>query len=223
MWLVRKYEKVHNLDFFNNLLRQSAIKTPPKKKNGLKAWIDQTLAPLSLLLRNLHVGPNTVTFFGVLVTLMVPVEMVKSDWVGSGLWLLASGFFDLLDGSLARQAKAQSSFGAFWDSTLDRVSESLVFGGYLLYYYQHQESNLLLTAFAVSILSLLISYTRARAEGLGVDCEVGILPRPARVLILAFGFLASQPTGVLLLVGALTLVTVVQRILWVYQRAPKGR
>jgi CDP-diacylglycerol---glycerol-3-phosphate 3-phosphatidyltransferase len=169
------------------------------------------------------IGPNTVTFAGVLVTLMVPVEMVKSDWVGAGLWLLASGFFDLLDGSLARHAQARSSFGAFWDSTWDRVSESLVFGGYLLYYYQHQEPNLLLTAFAVSILSLLVSYTRARAEGLGVDCEVGVLPRPGRVLLLAFGFLVSQPTGALILVGALTLVTVIQRILRVYQKASKSR
>ncbi len=181
------------------------------------------LAPLCRLLNSLGVGPNTVTFVGVLVTLMVSVEMVKSDWSGAGLWLLAAGFFDLLDGSLAREAKARTAFGAFWDSTLDRVSESLVFGGYLLYYYQHKELGLFLTAFAVSILSLLVSYTRARAEGLGIDCEVGVLPRPGRVLILAFGFLAFQPDGVLLVVGVLTLVTVMQRILWVYQKAPRGR
>jgi CDP-diacylglycerol--glycerol-3-phosphate 3-phosphatidyltransferase len=154
---------------------------------------------------------------------MVPVEMVKGDWLGAGLWLLASGFFDLLDGSLAREARVQTLFGAFWDSTLDRVSESLVFAGYLLYYYQHQETGLFLTAFAVSILSLLVSYTRARAEGLGINCEVGLLPRPGRVLILAFGFLAFQPDGALILVGFLTLVTVIQRILWVYQKAPRSR
>lgn len=178
---------------------------------------------MSRFLHSIHIGPNTVTFVGVLVTLMVPVEMGKSDWLGAGLWLLAAGFFDLLDGSLAREVKVSSTFGAFWDSTLDRVSESLVFAGFLLYYYQHQQPGLFLTAFSVSILSLLVSYTRARAEGLGINCEVGILPRPGRVLILAFGFLANLPTGALLLVGVLTLVTVVQRVLWVYQRAPRSR
>jgi phosphatidylglycerophosphate synthase len=185
--------------------------------------VGRTLAPLCRFLHSIHVGPNWVTFVGVLVTLVVPVEMTKADWLGAGLWLLAAGFFDLLDGSLAREAKVQTVFGAFWDSTLDRVSESLVFAGYLLYYYHKQETGLFLTAFAVSVLSLLVSYTRARAEGLGIDCEVGLLPRPGRVLILAFGFLMFQPTPVLLVVGVLTLVTVLQRVLWVYQKASKDR
>ncbi len=173
------------------------------------------------MLSLLHVGPNTITFVGVIVTGMVPVEMVKGDWPGAGLWLLAAGFFDLLDGALARHLKAQTVFGAFWDSTLDRLSESLVFAGFLLYYYQQQQMGLFLAAFAVSTISLLVSYTRARAEGLGIDCEVGWLTRPGRVLILAFGFLASLPTAALLLVGGLTLVTVIQRVDWVYRNSPK--
>lgn len=189
----------------------------------MKLWVDQTLDHLSPVLITLHVGPNTMTFVGVLVTAMVPIQMVRGDWLGAGLWQLAAGFFDLLDGSLARNIKAQSVFGAFWDSTLDRVSESLVFAGFLLYYYQHQEPVLLMAAFAISILSLLVSYCRARAEGLGINCEVGILPRPGRVLILAFGFLAGLPTASLLGVGTLTLVTVIQRVFWVHQKAPRGR
>jgi CDP-diacylglycerol--glycerol-3-phosphate 3-phosphatidyltransferase len=154
---------------------------------------------------------------------MVPVEMVKGDWLGAGLWLLSAGFFDLLDGAMARNLKVGTVFGAFWDSTLDRVSESLVFAGFLLYYYQNQQPGLFLVSFAVSTLSLLVSYTRARAEGLGINCEVGWLARPGRVLILAFGFLASLPTVALLLVGGLTLVTVVQRIEWVYRKSPTIR
>jgi CDP-diacylglycerol--glycerol-3-phosphate 3-phosphatidyltransferase len=204
-------------------LKTILAKSKAKKKSALKTWVDRTLTPLSRFLHSIHVGPNTVTCAGVLATAMVPVETVKSDWLGAGLWLLAAGFFDLLDGSLAREAHVSTTFGAFWDSTLDRVSESLVFAGFLLYYYQHQQPGLFLTAFGISVLSLLVSYTRARAEGLGIKCEVGILPRPGRVLILAFGFLADLPTGALLLVGVLTLATVAQRVLWVFQRAPKGR
>ena len=149
---------------------------------------------------------------GVAVTFMVPVELLQDKWLSAGLWLLGAGFFDVLDGALARNNGLKGAFGAFWDSTLDRVSEAVVFGGLLLYYYQHQKPEALLLAFGVCILSLLVSYTRARAEGLGIDCEVGILPRPGRVILLALGFFAAQPTFALVLIGVLSLITVLQRI-----------
>jgi phosphatidylglycerophosphate synthase len=152
---------------------------------------------------------------------MVPVMMVQENWIAAGLWLLAAGFFDILDGSLARYGGFKSTFGAFWDSTLDRVSEAIVFAGFLLYYYQHQNQSALLLAFGVSILSWLIPYTRARAEGLGIHCEVGILPRPARLLLLAFGFLVIQPTPALVIVGVLSLVTVLQRVFWVWDKTKR--
>ncbi len=166
----------------------------------------------------MHIGPNTVTFTGALVTFMVPVEFLKERWIPSGLWLLGAGFFDVLDGSLARNNGQPKLFGAFWDSTLDRVSEAVVFGGFLLYYYQHQNPQVFLLAFGVCILSLLVSYTRARAEGLGIDCEVGWLPRPGRVILLALGFFFAKPILALEVVGILSLVTVAQRVHWVWTK-----
>ncbi len=134
------------------------------------------------------------------------------------MWLLGAGFFDVLDGSLARYYGFKGTFGSFWDSTLDRVSEAVVFMGFLLYYYhQHFQGGLGL-AFAACVLSFLVSYTRARAEGLGIDCEVGILPRPGRVLLLSLGLMTAQPTPALALVGFLSLVTVIQRVLWVWKK-----
>ena len=137
---------------------------------------------------------------------------------------MVAGFFDVLDGSLARNNRQQGLFGAFWDSTLDRVSEAVVFGGFLLYYYNHQEPQDLLLAFGVCIVSLLVSYTRARAEGLGVDCEVGLLPRPGRVVLLALGLIFGKPTAALWLVGLLSMVTVSQRIhrVWCETRNTKS-
>ena len=193
-----------------------------KKKKDLKSNIDKILAPLCGLLASLGIGPNLVTFAGVLVTFMVPVEMLKERWLAAGLWLLGAGFFDLLDGSLARNNRFKSLFGAFWDSTLDRVSEAIVFGGYLLYYYQHQKPGELLLAFGVSTFSFLVPYIRARAEGLGIQCSVGILPRPGRIILLAFGFFAAQPTWGLAVVGILTLITVFQRAFWVWQKTNKS-
>jgi CDP-diacylglycerol--glycerol-3-phosphate 3-phosphatidyltransferase len=178
----------------------------------LKTWIDKTLLPLSNLLAILKIHPNLITLMGVVVTLMVPVEILQDQWVAAGLWLLGAGFFDLLDGTVARNRKLQGPFGAFWDSTLDRISEAFVFGGLLLYYGQHQQFPALLLTFSVCILSLLVPYTRARAEGLGIKCEVGVLPRPGRVILLVLGFFLQQPFWALVLVGALSLVTVLQRV-----------
>jgi CDP-diacylglycerol---glycerol-3-phosphate 3-phosphatidyltransferase len=192
-----------------------------KQKFGLKSWIDRTLKPLCRLLGSWGVDPNWVTVAGVLVTLMVPVALLQEKWVAAGLWLLAAGFFDILDGSLARNLGMKRLFGAFWDSTLDRVSEAVVFGGVLLYYYQHQNQSVLLLVFTVCVLSLLVPYTRARAEGLGIDCEVGVLPRPGRVILLALGLFTGQLIPALILVGALSLITVLQRIHRVWVKSKK--
>jgi CDP-diacylglycerol---glycerol-3-phosphate 3-phosphatidyltransferase len=172
-----------------------------------------------------HVDPNWVTFLGVGLTFMVPLEVLHDRWIRAGFWLLAAGFFDVLDGSLARQNSRKRPFGAFWDSTMDRISEAIVFGGLLLYYGQHQDMTGLLMAFVVCILSLLVSYIRARAEGLGIDCEVGILPRPGRVILLVLGFWMSLPAPALAVVGTLSLVTVLQRIyhVWHSVRRVNGR
>ncbi len=195
-----------------------SIKTSLSKKSGLQSWIDRTLSPLCRFLASLKIHPNLVTLAGVFVTLMVPVEILRENGMRAGLWLLAAGFFDILDGSLARNSGLQGPFGAFWDSTLDRISEAFVFGGILLYYGQRQELSNLLLAFCVCILSLLVSYTRARAEGLGIECKVAILPRPGRVVLLALGLLAGQLFWALVLVGALSLITVGQRIHRVWRK-----
>lgn len=194
-----------------------------RKNNRLKVWIDRTLKPFSKILTAVRISPNLVTLTGVGVTLMVPWAILQEKWWMAGFWLLGAGFFDVLDGSLARNGGFKGSFGAFWDSTMDRVSEAVVFGGFILYYYQHQNPQALLLSFGVCILSLLVSYTRARAEGLGIDCEVGVLPRPGRVILLAIGLFAGQPTAALALVGLLSLWTVGQRIVHVWKKTNKSQ
>lgn len=186
----------------------------------LKSWLDASLKPFCRLLVALHIHPNAITFIGVLVTLMVPVSMKHENWIAAGCWLLFAGFFDILDGALARNGALTGRFGAFFDSSLDRVSEAIVFVGFLMYYYNHQDLRNLLLAFIVCILSFMVSYTRARAEGLKIECEVGVLPRPGRILLLAVGFFTAQPTFFLEVVGFLSLITVLQRIhrVWVEAR-----
>jgi CDP-diacylglycerol--glycerol-3-phosphate 3-phosphatidyltransferase len=130
----------------------------------------------------------------------------------AGAVMLFAGLFDALDGAVARESNLMSSFGAFLDSTLDRLSESAIFVGIVFFYASSSMPHEALLAGVAMTFSLMTSYTRARAEGLGFECEVGLLERAGRVVILSLfsltGFLIA---GVgLVAVGAL--VTTAQRI-----------
>lgn len=192
---------------------------------SLKAWIDRGLRPLTRAFVRVGISPNAVTVAGVLVSFLVPYAFLKDQWFAAALWLFASGFFDVLDGSMARNEKRGTAFGAFWDSTLDRLGEAVIFAGFILYYGRHQDEIGVLLALSVLVLSFLVSYTRARAEGLGIDCEVGVLPRPGRILLLIAGLLFHQLTPILWVVGVLSLVTVGQRVhrVWMTLKKTKAK
>ena len=195
------------------------------KKFSVKSWIDAHWRPVTRGLVKVGLTPNVITPIGVLVAFGVPYELLQDHWISAGVWLFMAGFFDVLDGSIARNEKLQTPFGAFWDSTLDRLAEAVVFGGFGLYYGRHQDETGVVLTFAVFTLSLLVSYTRARAEGLGIECEVGILPRTGRILLLIGGLLIHQLTLALGVVGVLSLITVGQRIhrVWVSLKTRKKR
>ena len=130
--------------------------------------------------------------------------------------MLLAGLFDALDGAVARESNRMSSFGAFLDSTLDRLSEAAIFVGIVFFYAASAGSpyGTLLAGVAMTF-SLLTSYARARAEGLGIECQVGLLERAGRVLILSVFSMAGLLTAGLYLVGAGALITTAQRILHV--------
>lgn len=178
--------------------------------------IEKGLSPLTRFLAQAGITPSQLTFFGTLLTLWVPYFILRAEWAWAGVWMLVAGFFDVLDGALARNEGMAGRFGAFWDSALDRVSEAIVCGGLLAYYFALGTLWDCLLVFAVFTLSVMVSYTRARAEGLDLDCKVGILPRPGRVVLLSAGFIFGYPVDALILVGILSLVTVLQRIHWVW-------
>lgn len=184
-------------------------------------------APVQWLIRH-HVHPNTLTTIGFVVTCLAGLAFDQDHVRIAGLFVLAGGFFDLFDGRVARQAGLTSVFGSFYDSTLDRISEVIVFLGVLSLY---NDTNVprgdVLMIYAVMLAmagSLLISYTRARAEALGLDCKVGLMQRAERIVLvgvvsllfgLAWDGLALKVVFVLMAV--LTNVTAVQRIVWVYR------
>ena len=123
-----------------------------------------------------------------------------------------SGLFDLLDGSLARFNKQATTFGAILDSTVDRISEAAIFCG-LLFYFMSKGSNLeIILIFLVIVGSFLVSYVRARAEGLKLECKVGWFTRAERVVVLTIGLLLNQILIVLWILTVFVYITVVQRL-----------
>lgn len=188
---------------------------------------EASLAPLAGRLVAWRVKPNTITTIGTLVLVAAAVAY-GADWVPlGGALLLLSGLFDMLDGQVARRSDRVTRFGAFYDSTLDRIGEAALFGGITVYFARSDLAELWkVTAVAVSVVALgaglIVSYARARAEGLGLDCKVGIAQRAERVLGLGVPslFFGAGPGGMVLMavvavLAATSVITVGQRIAYV--------
>ncbi len=181
--------------------------------------------PVAKALSKTGVTPNTLTVVGFLVSIAAAVLVAREFFLAAGLVVLLSGAFDLLDGPLARATGKATRFGAFLDSTLDRLSEAAVIAGILAYYAYHGGTWESILAYATFTGSVMVSYLRARAEGLGVKCEVGIFTRAERVIVMSIGLMIGQWINMAIpvmlgIITALAFVTVIQRLVHV-QRTEK--
>lgn len=172
--------------------------------------------PLSSLAKKINVNPNVVTIIGFLVTTGAAITIPIDLFLG-GILILLGGAFDMLDGIIARVNSRTSKFGAFLDSVLDRYSDAFLFLGLSGYFYRSGSSEGIILSLGTMIGALLISYTRARAEGLGQECHVGLMERPERIILMAFGALTGLVLPVLWILIVLTHVTVFQRIYHVWK------
>ena len=184
----------------------------PRRSFSCKETFRQLIRPLARVLSSIRVRPDALTIAGWVLSVCAATLFALGYTKTAGAVMLFAGLFDALDGAVARESNLMSSFGAFLDSTLDRLSESAIFVGIVFFYASSSMPYEALLAGVAMSFSLMTSYTRARAEGLGFECEVGLLERAGRVVILSLfsltGFLIA---GVgLVAVGAL--VTTAQRI-----------
>ena len=191
-------------------------------KTRSRSWFQ----PIARWLADRGVTPDAISAAGVFLSLVAALLFARGAFLGAALILALTGLCDMLDGDVARLRGMTTRFGAFLDSTLDRVGEGALFCGLATYYFTRADSgevvrigdpdgqSLAILALATLVLSLLVSYTRARAEGLGLECRVGIMERPERLLMLMAGALLgrSYMPGVLGILFLLTLVTVLQRV-----------
>jgi len=186
-------------------------------KNRARCILD----PLVVALAGLGVPPTLVTLIGTAIALYGASLIIDGSFPAAGALLLVAGLCDVLDGDLARRRGTTSEFGAFIDSTLDRVVEFAYYGGIILYLVERSggfhnfDVAVTLTALTSSVLT---SYTRARAEGLGVECRVGILERPERIALLALGLFLGYRVLMALLTAIAVAATVsfLQRIYHVH-------
>src|SRR5437660_682503 len=186
------------------------------------AWIVRPLARLGIT-------PNMVTLLGLVLSTVTAVVLASGSIVAGGVLVVFAGIFDMFDGAMARVRNAATTFGAFLDSTLDRYSESIILGG-LFYYalqrpglhdalwpFAHEQQWMLTSIFVAAVGSLLVSYAKARAEGLGLECKTGLLARPERVVILAIGLLSGTVIWALALLAVLSHVTAIERLVYVWR------
>jgi CDP-diacylglycerol--glycerol-3-phosphate 3-phosphatidyltransferase len=193
----------------------------PSFREASKEALLFVLRPLVRWLSIMRVRPDTLTVIGWTLALGAAVLFGLGNARVAGLVMLLGGLFDALDGAVARETNRMSSFGAFLDSTLDRLSEAAIFVGLMFFYAGANRPYEALLAGVAMTFSLLTSYTRARAEGLNISCEVGLLERAGRVVLLSLFSIAGLPTVGLALLAAGALVTTAQRILHV-RRATRG-
>jgi phosphatidylglycerophosphate synthase len=192
-------------------------------RDYVRVLLDRGVTPVATVLLWCHVTPNQVSLMGVLLTLVTAALIVDGQLLLAGVLYILAASLDLLDGVLARLAKLASRFGAFLDSTADRISEGVVFAAIAYHFASRGQSVDAALAVLALLGSVLVSYTRARAEGLGLECKVGIMTRAERVLLVAFGLmLGLLPEAVYLLV-ALTAFSAMQRIVHAFRQLyPQG-
>ncbi|HYP41154.1 MAG TPA: CDP-alcohol phosphatidyltransferase family protein, partial [Chloroflexia bacterium] len=188
---------------------------------ALQAWARGIAKRAAQIFVRTPITPNMLTLFGLVLNIAVAALLATGHLVAGGVMIIVAGLFDMLDGALAKITNRVSAFGAFLDSVVDRYSEAVVLLGLLLYYYQQlsiQRLTEVVLIYAILFGSVMISYTRARAEGLDIKNEVGLMARPERIILLAVGLLFNTvlliPVLWVLAVG--TQITAIQRIVHVW-------
>jgi len=193
------------------------------KLSGVRKTVAYYLTqPALRALARTGITPSTITWLGFLIAAGATALIITGHLFAAGFVVLVAGFFDTLDGALARYINRVTRFGAFLDSILDRLSEAVLLVGILVLYAGEQSAAPIILVCVALVGSLLVSYIRARAEALGLECEVGLFTRPERVVILALGLLLNHVFDALIIalaiIAALSFFTAGQRLVYVWQQ-----
>ena len=170
-----------------------------------------------LALSKIH--PNVLTFFGLVINVVAAVMLARGAFFVAGLVIIGAGLFDMVDGRVARETNQVTRFGGFFDSVLDRYSDLGLLMGLLVYYGNINRSFYVVLTAIVMTGTVMVSYTRARAENTIPSCKVGFMERPERVVLLIIGALFDRMAPVLWVIAVLPNVTVIHRMIFTFQEA----
>lgn len=183
----------------------------------VRKWTRGLLEPVACLISKTGVSPNLLTVIGFVLMVGVAYVLATGHLRIGGVLIVLAGTFDGLDGTLARLTGRKSRFGAFLDSTVDRFSEAVIYLGLLVHYLQHGGREESFLIYATIVGSLMVSYARARAEGIGIECKKGIMTRFERVAVLVIGLVLDQMRIALWVLAVLSNFTALQRMYHVWQ------
>jgi CDP-diacylglycerol--glycerol-3-phosphate 3-phosphatidyltransferase len=169
------------------------------------------------------VNPNVLTAFGMVVNLWAAVLFATGMFRTAAAVIFLAGFLDMLDGQVARREKRVTAFGAFFDSTLDRYSDMALYMGLLVYYAVNARASYVILAAVATAGSVMVSYTRARAESLIPTCKVGFMERPERLVLLILGGTFDRMAPALWVISLVSTITVIHRIVYTWQETKAGR
>ncbi len=183
----------------------------------LRSWTRWIVEPVARALHRMGMTPNALTVLGFVLTLANAYLLAKGHLRLAGVLVLVFSALDAFDGTLARLTGQATRFGAFLDSVLDRFSEAAIYFGLLVFLANAGRREELYLTYVAIVGSQMVSYTRARAEGLGLSCQVGWFSRVERIIALSFGLVVGWLRPILWLLAIVTNLTAVQRMLHVYR------
>lgn len=186
-----------------------------------KASLTRLGYPLARVLLRAHVRPNHLTMVGLGVSILAAGALAQGQLRVGAVLLTLAGLCDFFDGSLARLANSVSAFGAFLDSVADRYSDLVVLLGVVLHYHRAADTTGVFLTMGALVGTIMTSYTKARAQSIGVRCEIGLIERPERLIVLIAGATFNLLTPAIIALAVLTNLTALQRILYMRRVASR--
>ncbi len=192
--------------------------------NNVKEGFRSLLKPVIDIFVRINISPNVFTTLSLFICFLSAYQFGKGSYRLGALFFLLGGLCDMFDGAVARSSNRVTRFGALYDSTIDRYAEFIVFFGISIYYIKRFINGyefgffIAMTVFVAIFGSLMVSYVRARAEGLGFECKVGLLQRPERIILICLGAFISEFTLILaiFIIAVMANITAIQRLFYIW-------
>ena len=180
-------------------------------------------ATVTKVVVTLKISPNVLTITSLLPTLLATYNLAEGRLAVAGLWIIASGFLDVIDGPVARAIGQDSPFGEVLDSVTDRIADALIYIGAVLYFYRTAQPLYVIVTMVALAGALMVSYTRARAENTVVDCKVGFAERGERIVIMLFALFFNKLGAGMWLLAGFSWLTTLQRVVHTHRALVAGQ